>query len=290
MSRIDLHLHSTCSDGTLSPAELIDLAVAAGLSTVALCDHDTVAGIPEAMQYGAERQIEVIPGVELSVSFGSHDDVHLLGYGINIQEEQLLKRLALFSERRSGRNRDILCKINHLLTLQQREPLSHEEVEVLAGGVMGRPHIARALMARGYVASMQQAFELYLIPCNVPKYYWPMQEALSALHHAGGAAVLAHPTSISRDLRELEAIITQLAAEGLDGIEVYNSLATEQETAQLYRLALRLGLLITGGSDYHGISDTERIGKGRGGIGFPDTMLPPLCARIKQYCVTTVSG
>lgn len=282
MSHIDLHLHSTSSDGVLSPSAVVAAAADAGLSAIALCDHDTVLGVDEAIAAGTVYGIRVLAGVELSVAFQEYQDVHLLGYGIDQTNRMLLDRLEAFARRRANRNREIIVSINRLLREQQREPLEIAEVEALAGGVLGRPHIARALMARGYVADMEQAFERYLVPCNVPKYYWPMEEALQVIRQVGGVAVLAHPTSISWEHLELERIITALSVLGLDGIEVYNSMASESDTIFLQRLANKLGLLVTGGSDFHGIDAEDRIGKGRGGIRFPETLLPPLLARTAQ--------
>ncbi len=285
---IDLHLHSNCSDGVLSPSEVVKMAVQTGLQTIALCDHDSIAGISEAMQAAETMAVEVIPGVELSVCFAEFTDVHLLGYCFDLHATELRERLHEFAVRRSNRNREIVAAVNCKLIQQKRVPLDLAEVEQLANGVMGRPHIARALLQREYVSSMEEAFQRYLIPCDVPKTYWPMVDALATLKRIGGVAVLAHPTSITHDLGLLSKLIGQLQQAGLDGIEVYNSLATEYEMTVLQRLASSLGLLATGGSDYHGIEPNDQMGKGRGGIRFPDTLLPPLRRRAleKQAAVT----
>lgn len=281
---IDLHLHSNCSDGVLSPAEVVKMATQTGLQTIALCDHDSIAGIAAAIQAASTAAVEVIPGVELSVCFNEFTDVHLLGYCFDLHAEELQERLHEFAVRRANRNREIIAAVNFVLAQQAREPLDIDEVEQLANGVMGRPHIARALLQRGYVNSMEEAFQRYLIPCDVPKAYWPMADALATLKRIGGVAVLAHPTSITRDLGLLSELIGQLQPLGLDGLEVYNSMATEYEMMVLQKLATNLGLLTTGGSDFHGIEQDDQMGKGRGGIRFPDTLLPPLrrCAMEKQ--------
>lgn len=279
---IDLHLHSNCSDGILSPTEVVKMAAQAGLQTIALCDHDSVAGVSEAALAAGTMAVEVIPGVELSVCFAEFTDVHLLGYYFDQHAVELHERLHEFAVRRSNRNREIVAAVNCVLTQQNRLPLDLAEVEQLANGVMGRPHIARALLQRGYVSSMEEAFQRYLIPCDVPKTYWPMVDALATLKRIGGVAVLAHPTSITHDLELLSTLIGQLQQVGLDGIEVYNSLATEYEMAVLQKLANNLGLLTTGGSDYHGIDPGDQMGKGRGGIRFPDTLLPPLRRRAME--------
>lgn len=278
LSMIDLHLHSSCSDGALTPAELIAKARQAGLTNVALCDHDTIAGVKTAMSAGMQVGVNVIPGVELSVCFKSFSDVHLLGYFIDFDNAELRERLDTFALRRSNRNLEIIAAVNRLLQQEGRDSLTTEEVTIHADGVMGRPHIARALLLRGYADSMEDAFSRYLVPCDVPKAYWPMEDALQTIHRIGGVAVLAHPTSITRDLGLLSNLIEELQKLGLDGLEVYNNLATEAEMQFLQNVARRLNLLITGGSDYHGIEDQIQIGKGRGGIRFADALLPPLRA------------
>lgn len=275
---IDLHLHSSCSDGVLQPTELITAAREAGLTTVALCDHDTVAGVKTAIAAGKQAGIEVIPGVELSVCYQGFSDVHLLGYCIDLDSAELHERLGAFASRRANRNIEIIAAVNKLLQQEGHTALTTEEVTAHADGVMGRPHIARALMQRGYVASMEDAFNRYLTPCDVPKAYWPMEDALQTIRRIGGVAVLAHPTSITRDLALLGSLIEELQKLGLDGLEVYNNLATEPEMQFLQRLARHLSLLLTGGSDFHGIEDQVQIGKGRGGIRFADALLPPLLA------------
>lgn len=282
MIDIDLHMHSTCSDGVLEPEELVREAGRAGLGVIALCDHDCIAGVARAVAAGRAHGVEVLTGVELSVAWQGWRDVHLLGYGIDPASSELRQCLAAFAERRAGRNREIVASVNCRLEQQGRQPLDPDEVAALAGGVMGRPHIARALMARAYVASMEEAFERYLVPCDVPKTYWPMEEAIAVIRRAGGAAVLAHPTSISRDFTVLEKLIEALAAIGLDGVEVYNSMASEAEAAFLQGLTRRHRLVTTAGSDFHGIDPGDTMGKGRGGIRFSGALLPPLYARIAE--------
>lgn len=282
MIDIDLHMHSTCSDGLLEPEELVNAAGRAGLGVIALCDHDSIAGVARAMAAGRARGVEVLTGVELSVAWQNWRDVHLLGYGIDLASPELLRCLATFAERRANRNREIVAAVNRRLDHEGRQPLDPDDVTALAGGVMGRPHIARALMARAYVASMEEAFDRYLVPCDVPKTYWPMEEAIAAIRRAGGAAVLAHPTSISTDFTVLERLVGGLAAIGLDGVEVYNSMASEAEAAFLQGLTRRHRLVTTAGSDFHGIDPDDTMGKGRGGIRFSGALLPPLYARIAE--------
>lgn len=283
---IDLHMHSSCSDGVLPPEQLILKAQETGLSSIALCDHDTIAGVEAAIAAGKRYGVEVIPGVELSVCFKDYSDVHLLGYWIDIHAPELLKQLDAFAFRRANRNNEIVMAVNQRLQQECKEPIAIDEVEAFADGVMGRPHIARALIQRGYVTGMEEAFSRYLVPCDVPKTYWALEDALATIQRIGGVAVLAHPTSITQNQQLLTELISELKTLGLDGIEVYNSLATEHETMFLQGLANRLNLLTTGGSDFHGIEEHDLMGKGRGGIRFSNALLPPLRTRAAERSVS----
>ena len=279
---IDLHMHSSCSDGVLPPEQLILKAQETGLSSIALCDHDTVAGVEAAIAAGKHYGVEVIPGVELSVCFKGYSDVHLLGYWIDIHAPELLTQLNAFAFRRANRNNEIVMAVNQRLQQESKEPIAIDEVEAFADGVMGRPHIARALIQRGYVTGMEEAFSRYLVPCDVPKSYWALEDALATIQRIGGVAVLAHPTSITRDQRFLTELVSELKELGLDGLEVYNTLAAEHEIVFLQSLANQLNLIPTGGSDFHGIEEHDQIGKGRGGIRFSDALLPPLRRRATE--------
>lgn len=279
---IDLHLHSTCSDGAFSPAELVERAGKAGLTAIAIADHDSVTGISEAVTAGEIGGIEVIPAVELSVQFGAWQDIHLLGYGIDYADSGFLERLNGFRQRRERRNVEILERVNERLTHEGRSGLELSQVLAYARDAIGRPHIARALIDRGYVKSVEDAFQRYLVPCNVPKAYWPIDDAIAGIRRVGGAAVLAHPTTISTDRRELRQAIRELADLGLDGVEAFNNLAQPDEMEFLRRLAGELGLLVTGGSDFHGIEEGLEMGKGRGGMRFSASLLAPLKKRLAE--------
>jgi predicted metal-dependent phosphoesterase TrpH len=277
---IDLHIHSNCSDGAFSPTELVLRASQEGLVAVALADHDSVAGIAEAVTAGLSCGVEVISGVELSVQFRSWQDVHLLGYGIEWSDSGFLQKLNGFRDRREHRNIEILERVNDMLAEEGQAAVDLSEVLAFARDAIGRPHIARALLERGYVSTVEDAFRRYLVPCNVPKYYWPMQDAILEIRRLGGVAVLAHPTTVSTDRQELRDVLTELFESGLDGIEVFNNLAQPDEMEFLRRLADELGLLVTGGSDYHGIEEGLQMGRGRGGIRFSNTLLAPLRKRL----------
>lgn len=279
---IDLHIHSSFSDGAFTPSELVALAVKNDVRVIAIADHDTVAGVEEASLCGAVEGVDVLAAVELSVQFKELQDVHLLGYGIDCYDEQFLKNLDGFRSRRDGRNDEIIARVNELLRVEGRNILERENVLAFARDSIGRPHIARALLELGYVDSVENAFRRYLVPCNVPKSYWPMDEAIAEIHRIGGIAVLAHPTSISRDTGMLGAVITDLQLTGLDGIEVYNNMGWPLEIEFLRRTAEERGLLMTAGSDFHGIEEGLEIGRGREGMRFDSALLAPIYDRLKS--------
>lgn len=279
---IDLHIHSSFSDGAFTPSELVSLAVKQDVRVIAIADHDSVAGVVEAAVAGAAAGIEVISAVELSVQFKEWQDVHLLGYGIDCSDGTFLQNLDGFRRRREGRNDEILGLVNDCLRAEGRNALNRDDVLAFARDSVGRPHIARALLERGYVDSVEDAFRRYLVPCNVPKNYWPMDEAIAEIHRIGGVAVLAHPTSISKDPATLGAVIAAFQLSGLDGLEVYNNMGWPLEIEFLRRTAEDRGLLLTAGSDFHGIEEGLEIGRGREGMRFDSALLAPLYERIQQ--------
>lgn len=273
---IDLHLHSNCSDGVFSPAELVEMAHRVGLVAIAIADHDSVAGVTEAIITGITAGIEVIPAIELSVQFASWNDVHLLGYGIDHTDCNFLERLGAFRERREKRNVEILDLVNKRLNAEKKEAIQLKDVLASARDSIGRPHIARVLQAKGYVNSTEEAFRRYLSPCNIPKFYWPIDSAINEIRQLGGVAILAHPVTITDDRRELHVVIAQMQNMGLDGIEVFNNISQPDEMEYLRRFAEERNLLITGGSDFHCSEDSLEMGKGRGGVRFENNLLPPL--------------
>ena len=268
--RVDLHLHTTCSDGWLSPAELIARAAAAGMQVVAVADHDNVDGIDAAIAAADDCGIEVIPAVELSCQWRDYHDIHLLGYGFDHQHPELLRKLAGFREFRAGRNQQIVEKVNRQLRDEGRAPLDFAQIEASAGGTLGRPHIALALRAAGCVQSHDEAFERYLVPNNVPKRLFPIDEAIALIHRCGGIAVLAHPPYVTRRHDALENLITEFVDLGLDGLEAYNNGVNQDGVFWLINLARRHGLIVTGGSDFHGSEEGETaIGGGNGRLKIP---------------------
>jgi len=260
MSFIDLHVHSTASDGSYRPAEVVRLAKDAGLQAMALTDHDTTDGLAEAVAAGAELGVEVIPGVEISAQF-TDDTMHILGYCIDYQSGKLAERLAVLKLARKERNPKIVAKLNALglaINMEQVERLS-------GGGQVGRPHIARALLESGYVSSMQQAFDIFLGyggKAYVGKFRFPPAEAMEMIREAGGVPVLAHPFTLGLgSAMALKEVLLDLKAQGLAGIETFYAEHTPEQEALYLKLAQELGLLVTGGSDFHGLNKPE-IGLG----------------------------
>jgi hypothetical protein len=243
--RIDLHMHSIHSDGEHTPFELVEMADAAGVSAIALTDHDTVAGLFELKTAAQGTGLETVSGVELSSSAGS-SELHILGYFIDPNDARLTQALELFRVQRRERIREIVGKLNPLGV-----DITMEDVERQArGSALGRPHVAHALLELGYVEAFDEAFRRYLGhhgPAFVPKPHFEPAKALRLVQEARGASVLAHPGTAGRD-----DLIPELAEAGLKGIEVWHPKHTPFQVEQYRRLARKNGLVTTGGSDFHG--------------------------------------
>jgi hypothetical protein len=281
---IDLHTHSTASDGSFQPAEVVRLAQEAGLAVISLTDHDTIDGLPEALAAGAELGVEVIPGVEISAEFAGGDSMHILGYFLDYADGRLDQRLAVLKRARAQRNPKIVAKLNGLGI-----PITYGQVEALSGGgQVGRPHIARALLEGGYVRTFQEAFDIYLRKGGlafVPKFRFPPAEALAMIREAKGIPVLAHPITLGLTGAALKDLVNRLKFQGLAGLEVFYSDHTLEQENHYLALAQELGLLITGGSDFHGLNKPEvSLGRFRSQNRLTDELLAPLRAwREKEY-------
>ena len=282
---IDLHAHTTASDGDLSPTQLIWWAKAIGLSAIAVTDHDTTGGIAEAVLAGQKYEIEVVPGVELSADIDiPKGQCHLLGYLFDLKHIGLNARLAEVRENRNQRNAKIAAKIQ-----AHGWNVTLEEIEAVSGGeVVARPHIARVLVDRGFVPSMAEAFAAYL--CKGGLFYverdrLSQEEAIRLIHDAGGVCVLAHPNNLNCDESETESHIRQLQSFGLDGIEARYNRHTPDDTARYLALAERLELLTTGGSDFHGQSVKENVylGHVEGNLPAPTELLETLRTAAQKY-------
>ncbi|WP_429884749.1 PHP domain-containing protein [Geoalkalibacter halelectricus] len=280
---VDLHLHTHFSDGVHAPETIMTMAAQAGVSTLAICDHDNLDGIAPARAAAVHLGIEVISGVELSSRWKSYEDLHILGYGFDPLCPELVAELAEFRAFRSRRNELIVERVNRRLATQKRAPLDFARVREAADGTLGRPHIARALIEKGYVRDTSEAFERYLIPCNVEKRFFPADQAIGLIHRAGGVAVLAHPPFITPDRPALERLLDALVAHGLDGLEAYNNGATRDDIDYLLTQARRRGLIATGGSDHHGFEgDESRIGWCRGALPIPQACAQELRAALAR--------
>ncbi|PLX81803.1 MAG: phosphatase [Desulfuromonas sp.] len=267
---VDLHLHSNYSDGIHPPGEVLRMAAAAGLAAVAIADHDNIDGIDEALAAGRQYGVEVLSAVELSVVWEEYRDIHILGYGFDHHHPELCLALREFREFREGRSARIVERINEMLRGEGRATIDFEQVRSRAGGTVGRPHIAMALIEKGVVSSNEEAFRRYLVPCNVSKRLFPIAEAIELVHRAGGVAVLAHPPFITDDRKVFEGLLDIFVGLGLDGVEAYNSGATNADIDWYITLARRRDLIITGGSDFHGLEGGEIvIGGGRGNLKIP---------------------
>ena len=247
---VDLHMHSTASDGSRAPADVVRAAHGAGLVAIALTDHDTVDGLREAQQAGAELGVRIVTGVELSAVEGSAE-THVLG--LHLHDVQVLERglgeLRAMRQRRAQQIVDKLIEIGVQVT--------YDDVLAQAGdGALGRPHVARALVADGWATDVRDAFDRYLgagRPAYVPKDQLDMTDAIAMIHASGGLAVLAHPGGAGTRER-----LTSLMAIGLDGVEVKHPSHSQSDTARLRTLCEQLGLVVSGGSDWHGAADGPR--------------------------------
>ncbi len=241
---VDLHLHTTASDGTLTPVETVAAAISAGLCAISITDHDSVDGVAPAREAAGDA-LKVLPGVEISTVVGQ-SEVHILGYMLDCADQRLLDVLNLTREARARRAREM---VERLYSLGLR--VDYDQIEALAGGgTLGRPHIARALVSEGYVNSQAEAFRRFLRrggPAYVERLRMSPGQAIGTIHDAGGAAVLAHP-GLVREKRVVDGVLEL----GIDGIEAYHVDHTDAATESSLRVADERGLLVTGGSDSHG--------------------------------------
>ncbi|MGA2585217.1 MAG: PHP domain-containing protein [Tepidisphaeraceae bacterium] len=262
---VDLHCHSTASDGTLAPAEVVRLAHARNLSALSLTDHDTIAGVAEAAKEAGRLGIDFLPGIEISAEFPHPGTMHLLGYGVDPQSPVLTDMTTTLLAGRDNRNPKIIAKLRELGV-----PITMDEVEQEAGGnVIGRPHIAAILQRKGFVSSIKQAFDKYLAPggqAYFDKERLAPKQAISMILQSGGIPVLAHPVQLrTENDGQLERILKDLIDMGLAGIEVLHSDHNEALVKKYSDLARKYNLLKTGGSDFHGTNKTSiQLGEAAG--------------------------
>ena len=277
MKRIDLHTHSLCSDGAQVPAEVVRTAAEAGLAAIALSDHDCIDGVQEAMDAGKALGVEVIPAVELSAQ--SDTELHILGYFIDIRNQKLQDMMAYALQVRDERQEEVCRKLN-----EQGFDITMDELREEANGkVLCRAHFAKIMVRKGYAESVKDAFNRYL---SVGCYAYSNRQALtgpeavSLIREAGGIAVAAHLHLIKMPDEELKEYLKSLIPYGLDGIEGYYTDYTPDMEQRYRAMAEELGLVISGGTDYHGANKPHiTIGKGKGDLEIPYSVLEGLRAR-----------
>lgn len=272
---IDLHVHTTASDGTDTPYEVVKKAAQLGISAIAITDHDTTAGISEAIDAGEKYNVEVVPGIEISADYKGIE-VHILGYFIDYKSPKLQPVIDWIVTDRENRNKIIVEKLSEegydisLEMLKKKYP----------GAVIGRPHIAESLLQKGYVTSIQQAFDDFLADGKkyfVPRQYLPLKKAVSLIAEANGVAVAAHPLQYDLDDSELKKFLVTAKALGTVGMETVYSKYSYRQTQYLADIADTLKFIKTGGSDYHGGRKPEiELGTGMGDMSVPDIFLAEL--------------
>ncbi len=257
---IDLHSHTTASDGILSPTALVAKAHGRGIRVLAITDHDTVEGIAEAVSATTERNIEVIAGIEISATLGDKKEVHILGHFVDISNAQLLAYCAFCRTERFNRINHITAKLRTL----GLQITTDDVVAINPSGMLGRMHVAPALAEKREVPSIRAAFDKYLFddgPAYIQKWHFPVREAIELIHNAGGNAILAHP---GRSVNESQ--LFEIIELGIDGLEVRHPSQNSHQEEHYRRIAEHYDLLTTGGSDYHGSKDTDEAAFGQYGI------------------------
>jgi hypothetical protein len=265
----DLHTHTTFSDGTRTPTEVVKLASDAKMKAVAITDHDMINGIPEGLAQGARSRIEVIPGVEITAQ-SQTGKMDILGYYIDIASPTLESNLRALRENRENRNPRIIDRLQDMGV-----DITYDEVlELATNASVGRPHIARVLVKKEYAKTIGEAFRRYVgadAPAYVPREHLSSRQVIHLIRAAGGVPVLAHPDSLGLGFEnELDMQLARLVREGLLGIEVMYSGYDSKVTSQLMKLAEKHSILATGGSDYHGDPESDiQVGTGKGALRVP---------------------
>ena len=261
MSKVDLHVHTNASDGRYSPAEIIGKAAKAQLAVIAITDHDTVAGIAPAIEaVKAFPKLTLIPGVEINTDVPA-GEAHVLGYFIDHTHPELLSVLSDMRDSRQDRGKKMVAKLSEL-----GMPISWERVKEIAGtDAIGRPHIAQALLEKGYISALREAFDRYIGrsgPAYVERTKMTQSDAAKLIVRASGLPVLAHPLTVG----EPEPMIKELKEDGLVGIEVYYGGYSSADVSRLLSLAKKYDMIPTGGSDFHGLDERTETGIGESGV------------------------
>jgi len=272
MKTIDLHVHSTYSDGTLTPEELVILAKKQGLSAMALTDHDTIVGVAEAVEAGSKYNIEIIPGIELSAAYGSKE-IHIVGLYVDYKDKAFNDALEQLRDIRNERNIKIIEKFK-----EKGIKISFNEMKQLYGNaVITRAHFADYLLAKGYIKSRSEAFERYIGengPCYISREKLTPEDTIKLITAAHGVPILAHPTLYHLGNSEMDKLLKYLCKVGLKGIEAIYSTYSIGEELQIKKLARENHLIISGGSDFHGTNKPYlNLGTGRGHLCIPYEVL-----------------
>ncbi len=275
MNTIDLHIHTTASDGTASPAQVVRMAGELGLSAISVADHDTVSGCGEAMAEGRALGVEVVPGVEFSSRYGR--TIHILGYFLNTESPALTRVLDWIVAERDQRNGKMAA-----LMAADGIPVDYAEMKARFGPVIGRPNFGQLLVELGYAESVQDAFDRYIEkgqPYYLPRKMLSIERSVEVIREAGGVPVLAHPFQYRLEEPALRQLIEHCMDHGLLGLECRYSLYDEQQSQYLLSLAREYGLAPTGGSDFHGSNKPHiRLGVGTGSLAVPAEWLDGLRA------------
>lgn len=285
LGAIDLHMHSTASDGTCTPSELLQMASGLGLKAIAITDHDTLEGCREVLGGSLPPQLLFLSGVEISTEapdgFSMGGSLHILGYGVDVNDGPLQQALVELQQARDSRIPSIVACLNRVgIAITMQQVMDH-----VGEGSPGRPHVARALIGMGVVADVNEAFDRYLSkgqPAYVDKYRIPCQCALELIQGAGGVAVLAHPYLVpGGDSEALTPLVRTLRDMGMVGLEVYYPEHSPQAVAFYLEVARRFDLLVTGGTDFHGdLLPQIQMGRGRGELMVPFALYEALAAKI----------
>ncbi|MBR4664298.1 MAG: PHP domain-containing protein [Lentisphaeria bacterium] len=280
---LDFHIHSSASDGSDPPAGLVGAAQRAGLSAIALTDHDTISGLPEFLRAAEGSGLTAVPGVEISSNL-YNKEIHILGLFVDPVSPELNAFLEDLRNRRNIRNRQMIEKLNiigYRITLAELQAAA-------PGESAGRPHVAELLVKKGYFATIQDAFDSLLkrgARAYTPREPVPPGDCIAAIHAAGGLAFWAHPVYRARSERAtVRRFLKVLVPLGLDGLEAYYSVFTARQTAMLNEMAQEFGILRTGGTDYHGeeVHPGIKLGIGTGDLCVPDDLLPPMLEKLER--------
>ncbi|MCD8134051.1 MAG: PHP domain-containing protein [Clostridiales bacterium] len=282
MKRVDLHVHSTASDGTCTPTELVLEAKKAKLYSVALTDHDTVSGIDEFMEAGIKYGLRTIAGVELSTEY-ENTEIHVVGLFIDPENEALLRQLRTFRDNRDNRNLKMIDRLR-----EEGFQITAEEIyERYPDAVVARPHIARFLADTHQVENIQAAFDKYIgegCSCYVERYKISPMRAVELIRNAGGVAILAHPCLYKISDETMNQMLKEMKKAGLDGIEALYSRNQASDEQKYRALAKKYGLLISGGSDYHGTNKPDiHLGTGTGDLVVPKKILLDILLFMKTF-------